>query len=77
MSAGDWREYLKSHRGRCLVVRDPKGTHTFEYDREVGEVMFLAHGSMGYDFDGTQAALESVAHSEDGIRVQTREETYD
>jgi hypothetical protein len=48
-----------------LVISDADGIHTIEYDEDVDELTFYAHGSAGYDADGTRAALETALDSED------------
>jgi hypothetical protein len=69
MSADDWEEYLESHPSRSLLVTDPDGTHEFSYDGETGAVVFWAHGTRGYDRDGTRAALEAAAGGSDGLAL--------
>lgn len=76
MTPGDWQAFLREHPDLCLVVNAPDGVHTFHYERHEDAVMFLAHGQMGYDEAGTQAALETVAEQSAGLNIQTREETY-
>jgi len=78
MDVGDWREYLRQHRDRCLVINGPEGVHTLQYEEYEGQVMFFAHGSQGYDEDGTRAVLEDIAEVTDsnGLRVQTKDETF-
>jgi len=67
MSADDWEAYLKEHPDRALQATGPKGTHEFSYEPDVGYVTFWAHGSQGYDADGSRVALEAVAGSSDGL----------
>jgi hypothetical protein len=67
MSADDWETHLEEHPDRALQAADPKGTHEFSYEPDVGYVTFWAHGSQGYDADGSRAALEAVAGSSDGL----------
>ncbi|ADB63965.1 hypothetical protein Htur_5078 (plasmid) [Haloterrigena turkmenica DSM 5511] len=77
MSPSDWKEYLTRHQDRCLVVNAEDGVHAFQYEDIEGRVTFFAQGSLGYDEDGTQAALDQIAGTSDGLRVQTIEETYE
>lgn len=76
MTPGDWRTYLKENPNKCLVINDPDGVHAVLYDDIDESVTFYAYGSMGYDFDGTQAVLEKIAGESAGMKVQTIGETY-
>lgn len=73
LSAEDWEEILREHPVR-LTVRDPKGTHAFEYDHDEEYVTFYAFGSAGYDEAGSRNALEEVANQSDGIALEFFEE---
>lgn len=51
---------LESHPVR-LVVSESDGVHTIEHDSFDDQLVFFAYGSLGYDEDGSWAALEEAA----------------
>lgn len=73
MDVSDWIKYLQENPDHCLIIEDLRGTHTVEFDSHDDQVTFYAHGSQRYDHDGTQAVLETIAGTSDGMRVLNRD----
>lgn len=74
MDADDWREYLREHDDRRLLISALDGLHSVEYDSCGDDVAFYAHGNAGFNGDGTQAVLEDLAGSSKGLEVVKKDD---
>ncbi|WP_226043321.1 hypothetical protein [Natrinema sp. DC36] len=77
-SADEWEQYLAEHTDEVLMFIDADyEIHTFEHDQEHDELCFLRGGSIGYDYDGSRAALEGFAEDDSDIhKLVPRDEEY-
>lgn len=71
MTADDWEAILEAHDIR-LVFRTTDGTHTIEWDETKDELTFFVNGSIGYNYEGSRAGLESVAEQKEGLSIEPK-----
>lgn len=70
MTADDWEWVLENFPVK-MELHAMDGSHIFEWEPEKEHVMFYAHGSNGYDYNGTRSALEECSGQSEGIVLST------
>ncbi|WP_075936377.1 hypothetical protein [Halosegnis longus] len=71
-SADRWETFLREHDAVLMLVDANHEIHHFEIDD--GELVFLRGGSLGYDYQGSRAALEAFVDDDGPFRVVSEDE---